>query len=144
MIGSLKYRCASAFSLVEVIVALAVIAIVFSLSMVAIDAVKDSAKSATCVSNLRQLGIACLYYQSENNGYIGPPIRPSGTDGQGQWWSGFYHWDYVYGNYLEGGLQTSSINSNYMEPQGPAWEVFHCPTDDNVRAESIAHLPPRS
>lgn len=59
----------AAFTLVELLVVVAIIAILAALLSPALKAARESARSAACVSNLRQLGLAAVSYAGEVNGY---------------------------------------------------------------------------
>lgn len=58
-----------AFSLVELLVAISVIAILGSLAIVGINAVRNQASATKEISNLRQIGVALKTYNADNNGY---------------------------------------------------------------------------
>lgn len=67
------------FTLIEVLVALAIVAILMSILLPALGAVREAGRSAVCLSNLRQAALACLTYADENRG-VGPAIgEPYGT-----------------------------------------------------------------
>lgn len=58
----------SAFTLIELLVVIAIIAILASMLLPALSRAKRSARSISCVSNLRQIGIALeLYVQEHEN-----------------------------------------------------------------------------
>lgn len=57
-----------AFTLIEMLVVIAVIAVCGSLLLPAVARAKSSAHRAKCVSNLRQLGFAGLMYADDNEG----------------------------------------------------------------------------
>jgi prepilin-type processing-associated H-X9-DG protein/prepilin-type N-terminal cleavage/methylation domain-containing protein len=59
----------SAFTLIELLVVIAVIAILAALLLPALARSKESARSAACKSNLRQLGLAISLYSSETGFY---------------------------------------------------------------------------
>ena len=82
------------FSLTELLVAVAIIIIVAILGMAAARRAVAGARSARCVSNLRDLGAAALAYTSENNGYL-PPIcqltygKAWSAEAATRWWPSF-------------------------------------------------------
>ncbi|EEF61022.1 prepilin-type N-terminal cleavage/methylation domain-containing protein [Pedosphaera parvula] len=59
-----------AFTLVELLVVLAIIAILASLLFPAIARTKESGRSAGCLSNLHQLGIALQLYVQDNENHL--------------------------------------------------------------------------
>ena len=56
-----------AFTLVELLVVIGVLAILSALLLPALSRGKESARGAACLSNLHQIGIALQLYVSENN-----------------------------------------------------------------------------
>lgn len=62
-----------AFTLVELLVVLGIIAILMAVLLPAMNAANRQAKRVQCQSNLRQLGQSLLIYAQSSNGWIVPP-----------------------------------------------------------------------
>jgi prepilin-type N-terminal cleavage/methylation domain-containing protein/prepilin-type processing-associated H-X9-DG protein len=72
-----------AFTLMELLVVIAIIAILAALLLPVLSRVKDRARDANCISNLKQWAISWKLYTDDNNGYF-----MSGTKTQwprGEW-----------------------------------------------------------
>jgi prepilin-type N-terminal cleavage/methylation domain-containing protein/prepilin-type processing-associated H-X9-DG protein len=70
-----------AFTLVELLVVIAVIAILAALLLPALSRAKVSADGAVCKNNLRQIGLALRLYLDDFSGY--PPVLAM----DGSWWN---------------------------------------------------------
>ncbi len=67
-----------AFTLVEMLVVIAVIAILVSLLLPSISRAKQKARSVKCVSNLRQLNLGFVTYANDHADQL-PPLNSGGT-----------------------------------------------------------------
>jgi type II secretory pathway pseudopilin PulG len=68
-----RSKPASAFSIVELIVVIGIIAILVALLMPALQRARVQARAVACRSNMRQIGQAMLIYANDNGGWLFPP-----------------------------------------------------------------------
>ncbi|MBI4025266.1 MAG: prepilin-type N-terminal cleavage/methylation domain-containing protein [Verrucomicrobia bacterium] len=79
-------RPVCAFTLIELLVVIAIISILAALLSPALKAAREQGRAAVCMSNLRQIGAACLIYVNDNNG-----ITVSYSLGAGGMWYDLLH-----------------------------------------------------
>ncbi len=83
----LQRMCISAFSLIELLVVVSIIAVLASLLLVGVQVVRDLAKATACASNLRQIGMAYEAFAIDKNGYY-PPAQLRNSNPGMPWVSG--------------------------------------------------------
>jgi prepilin-type N-terminal cleavage/methylation domain-containing protein/prepilin-type processing-associated H-X9-DG protein len=66
----------SGFTLTELLVVIAIIAILASLLMPAISSVRSSANTASCLSNMRQIGLGMMSYAGDNEELMPAVVAP--------------------------------------------------------------------
>src|SRR3954470_9946522 len=69
-------RCLRAFTLVELLVVIGIIAVLVALLLPSLNRAREQAKATQCLSNMRQLGVGLQSYLIESKNMI-PPHVPS-------------------------------------------------------------------
>jgi len=121
-----RRRGGSAFTLVELLVVIGVIAILAALLLPALAQAKGRAHAVACMSNVKQLSLAWFLYADENEGYlVNNHGGPETTTRRNTWANNVLDWsasdDNVNPIYL-----TGSLLGPYT---GPSASVFKCPSD---------------
>jgi prepilin-type N-terminal cleavage/methylation domain-containing protein len=122
---TLDCDCARAFTLVELVVVIAVIGILASLLAVGLNSAREKGKSARCIANLRQIGLGVTMYADENGNQLhhkGGNIPDHGQWTANPWTSAMLspnhpdaYWGVAYARYLGGSKQ-----------------LFRCPSAQHV------------
>ena len=74
------------FTLIELLVVVAIIAVLAALLLPALYSAKARAKTSSCTSNMRQLGIAVMEYTGDNMEYVPAYIIPDAGNGHAPSW----------------------------------------------------------
>jgi|LauGreDrversion4_1035100.scaffolds.fasta_scaffold11537_4 prepilin-type N-terminal cleavage/methylation domain-containing protein/prepilin-type processing-associated H-X9-DG protein len=106
-------RLTSAFTLIELLTVIAIIGILAAIIIPTVGKVRQSAKSAQCLSNLRQIGMAFNLYPADNKGRFpraGLNPRPNGAGSEIQWYIAITPY-----------IQTAALSARST--------VFRCPSE---------------
>jgi prepilin-type N-terminal cleavage/methylation domain-containing protein/prepilin-type processing-associated H-X9-DG protein len=132
-------RRVRAFTLVELLVVIGIIALLIAILLPALQKARESANTTQCASNLRQIAIGIIGYANDNKGRL-PPSRVNSSSGtmyqKGFFWSN----ELVRGKYLDSihGVDSSGA------PRGGN-TVFRCPSgiDEDLKFSGFNALYPR-
>lgn len=79
-----------AFTLVELLVVISIIAILLAVLMPALGKAKEQAKAVTCVSQKKQWGVVMTTFTMDNDGYFEGGYTDEATDVVQGWWELLY------------------------------------------------------
>ena len=105
------------FTLIELLIVIAIIAILASMLLPSLGRVKEVSKNASCKNNLKQQGLYDFQYSDTYGGYVMPA----------QWYrKGITYTTYIYQTYLRPGI-TNDFPSNLAGMKYAM--IFVCPTE---------------
>jgi prepilin-type N-terminal cleavage/methylation domain-containing protein/prepilin-type processing-associated H-X9-DG protein len=115
------------FTLVELLVVIAVIAILAALLLPVLSNAKEQARSVNCRSNLRQLQLCWQMYADDFAGTLCPnDWIATGSGGNGS--SDMTQTSWCQGNALTD-TNTAGIQSGILFPYNSSIGIYHCPSD---------------
>ncbi len=128
------FRKTAGFTLVELLVVVAIIALLVSILLPALGQARDQAKIAVCLSNCRQWTIAASTYAASNNDCY--PGRVGNIPGRKY----DYSWPYQYYKVNAGsGLVYCDLIKSFLKPYLATPKSFYCPSvPENASRHTIA------
>ncbi|WP_432799494.1 prepilin-type N-terminal cleavage/methylation domain-containing protein [Poriferisphaera sp. WC338] len=113
-----------AFTLIELLVVISIIALLIGILLPALSAARNTARTISCASNMRQVTTALLIYATDNRDSFPPNVADSALPGGGHFW---YDTE-ILGQYLPTGNPENTVELGGV--------VMPCPSDSEEVARS--------
>ena len=123
----------NAFTLVELLVVIGIIALLISILLPSLNQARENAKATQCLSNIRQVGLAFMMYANAFNGNLPPRTASRSIPTIAPFTAGTTHqtWDWIY--WQQGRLLADSNVLRFMKSSGSGTldpNYVRCPTDN--------------
>ena len=121
----------NSFTLIELLVVIAIIAVLAGILMPALSSARVRARSASCISNLKQLGVMQQQYTDFYDGYFCPAYYSDSN------WVMTY-WDWAQdSSWQEDKVNSSGLLARSLNMKGKNSAVHNCP-ENNLKKDGVA------
>lgn len=109
------------FTLIELLIVIAIIAILASMLMPALTSARDRGRAISCLGNIRQIGSAMNFYANDHHDYL-PRYSITPAGGNGDYWVNTL----VNGNYAP---TPEWMDKSYAKTSRKKTTIFRCPSE---------------
>ncbi len=106
--------CRRNFTLVELLIVIAIISVLASMLLPALNQAREMARSSACMNNQKQAGMALLMYADQSQGWI-PPVKT------GSWTKSLMHYLWDTNLIAEGVIGKNSVMQCPSSPEAGKW-----------------------
>lgn len=118
----MRTRHLTAFTLIELLVVISIIALLIAILLPSLQAARESGRSISCLSQMRQMGIAGALYQNDHNSQLVLCRLDLGASDRNEWCGTLINEGYIQGQFAP---DTSDLT--ILPSQSP----FLCPSGTN-------------
>ena len=134
-------RRRGAFTLVELLVVVAILALLLTMLMPTLGRAKEIARQTFCMTNLKPVGTAINFYHEDNNGYQVARFRQTVAPSGSPWWSRTWFWSDFLVQYCDdsarapdwghGKTSIQPKNGIYARERFSYSRLLNCPSQPN-------------
>jgi prepilin-type N-terminal cleavage/methylation domain-containing protein/prepilin-type processing-associated H-X9-DG protein len=117
------------FTLIELLVVIAIIGILAAILFPVFARARENARKASCLSNLKQIGLAALQYSQDFDEKV-MPIYTQGADRKFYW----------FGSVTDGATKTLDATAGLLFPYMKNSQIKACPSFDNALRTELGLL----
>ncbi|MGN6627342.1 MAG: type II secretion system protein [Tepidisphaeraceae bacterium] len=120
----------SAFTLVELLVVIGIIALLISILLPTLNRARDAANTVKCLSNLKQFGSAILLYANDNKNFLVPGSYKNTSNSEVEYWGTIL----INGKYLRvPPIAGSTTGNTVADTSSDMASIFRCPSGVDMR-----------